>query len=322
MWSVNGSCTLQFLAKITELLPIEYIILLPIIIALDLFFGEPVRWHPLVAFGKLAGRAEKLFNTALEPFEAFVQGAVAWLLIVLPLVLFSWVLVLSFGWPMEVLIGVLAVGGKSLKEHAFAVKDALLVGNLDLAQEYTARMVSRDTSASSEEALSRATIESVLENASDAIFAPLFWFVVGGAPAVVLYRLANTLDTMWGYKNDRFLCFGKFTARTDDVLNYIPARLTAMTWVIVGDHQSAVHCWRTQASTWYSPNAGVVMAVGAGALRVKLGGNALYEGEIKQRPKLGLGEDPIAYDIERAWKLVSKGLVLWSVVALLFWLIA
>ena len=277
-----------------------------------------MRWHPLVAFGRLASHIEKLFNTALEPFEAFVQGVVAWILIVMPFVLISGLMVSLFGWPMDILIGVLAIGGKSLKEHALAVKQALLNKNIVLARENTAKIVSRDTSSSDEEALSRATIESVLENGSDAIFAPLFWFAVGGAPAVVLYRLANTLDAMWGYKNDRFLCFGKFAARTDDVLNYIPARLTAMTWVILGDYQSASYCWKTQANMWYSPNAGVVMAVGAGALNIKLGGDAIYDGEIKHRPELGLGKTPVANDIDRAWKLVFKGMVLWSVAALLF----
>jgi len=157
-----------------------------------------------------------------------------------------------------------------------------------------------------------------LENASDAIFAPLFWFIVAGVPGIVLYRLANTLDAMWGYKNKQFLYFGKFSARIGDVLNYIPARLTAMTWLVLGNYQSAKYCWQTQANQWYSPNAGIVMAVGAGALNIKLGGNAIYDGKEKQRPEIGFGRSPIAADIQRSWELVFKGLILWSVIAFFF----
>ncbi|HHL19143.1 MAG TPA: cobalamin biosynthesis protein CobD, partial [Thiothrix sp.] len=236
-------------------------------------------------------------------------------IIVMPIVVIAGVLTTVLGWPMDVLIGMLAIGGRSLKEHAFAVKEALFAGDLATARTCTSMLVSRDTRTLNEEGLSRATIESVLENASDAIFAPLFWFLMGGAPAVVLYRLANTLDAMWGYKNKRFLYFGRFSARVDDVLNYIPARLTAMTWLILGDYKSAKYCWETQANTWYSPNAGVVMAVGAGALRVTLGGNAIYEGEEKQRPVIGIGNVPVAEDIQRSWQLVFKGLVLWSIIS-------
>lgn len=289
--------------------------MLPIIIFLDLLLGEPIRWHPLAGFGRLANRVEKQFNTILEPFEAIAQGFVAWFIIVMPIVVIAGVLTTVLGWPMDVLIGMLAIGGRSLKEHAFAVKEALFAGDLATARTCTSMLVSRDTRTLNEEGLSRATIESVLENASDAIFAPLFWFLMGGAPAVVLYRLANTLDAMWGYKNKRFLYFGRFSARVDDVLNYIPARLTAMTWLILGDYKSAKYCWETQANTWYSPNAGVVMAVGAGALRVTLGGNAIYEGEEKQRPVIGIGNVPVAEDIQRSWQLVFKGLVLWSIIS-------
>jgi adenosylcobinamide-phosphate synthase len=300
---------------VTRFISINHFILLPIIVFLDLLLGEPIRWHPLAGFGKLAHRVEKHFNTLLEPFEAIAQGFVAWFIIVIPIVVMAWLLATVFGWPMEVLMGMLAIGGRSLKEHAFAVKEALCAGDLAKARTCTSMLVSRDTRMLNEEGLSRATIESVLENASDALFAPLFWFLIGGAPAVVLYRLANTLDAMWGYKNKRFLYFGRFSARVDDVLNYIPARLTAMTWLILGDYKSAKHCWLTQANTWYSPNAGVVMAVGAGALTIKLGGNAIYEGEEKQRPVIGMGHAPVADDIKRSWQLVVKGVVLWSVIS-------
>ncbi|MCB1778380.1 MAG: cobalamin biosynthesis protein, partial [Candidatus Competibacteraceae bacterium] len=163
-----------------------------------------------------------------------------------------------------------------------------------------------------EEQISRATVESVLENGCDAIFGALFWFVLAGAPGVVLYRLANTLDAMWGYRTSRYLHFGWAAARLDDALNWAPARLTALGYMAVGDHpRVAWRCWREQAPGWKSPNAGSVMAAGAGALGLALGGLARYDGAWQSRPVLGEGLVPCAKDIGRAVQLVRRALWLW-----------
>ncbi|MET0377713.1 MAG: regulatory signaling modulator protein AmpE, partial [Spongiibacteraceae bacterium] len=159
--------------------------------------------------------------------------------------------------------------------------------------------------------VSKAAVETVLENGSDAIFASLFWFAVAGLPGVVLHRAANTLDAMWGYRNARFNEFGCAAARIDDVLNLIPARLTAIAYALSGQCANALRSWRAQASSWSSPNAGPVMAAGAGALGLQLGGAAMYHGAMENRPALGFGRSAQAADIQRALTLLDRSLLLW-----------
>jgi adenosylcobinamide-phosphate synthase len=177
-------------------------------------------------------------------------------------------------------------------------------------------MVSRDTHALDGTRVAAAATESVLENGHDAVFGALFWFVLLGAPGALLFRLANTLDAMWGYRTSRYERFGWAAARMDDALGYLPARLTALTYAALGRFACAMRCWRTQARAWDSPNAGPVMAAGAGALCVRLGGAAPYHGRWEERPVLGEGDPPDAGTIVRALRLVDRGVVAW--VALMF----
>ncbi|WP_375738935.1 adenosylcobinamide-phosphate synthase CbiB [Pseudomonas boanensis] len=292
-------------------------------VALDALFGEPRRWHPLVAFGKLANRLEHRFNTGGRGWRS--HGVTAWGVAVLPLTIAVWVLSeLPFiGWLVGVIALYAAIGLRSLNEHAEPVANALQAGDLDEARRRVGYMVSRETRELDDPAVARAATESVLENGSDAVFAALFWFAVAGAPGVVLYRLSNTLDAMWGYRNERFERFGWAAARIDDVLNYIPARLVALTYALLGKTRLALRCWRQQAPLWDSPNAGPVMAAGAGALGVTLGGPAIYHGELHERPRLGEGPVARADDIGRAMDLVRQGVLLWLAVLILGgWLLA
>ncbi len=193
------------------------------------------------------------------------------------------------------------------------VAQALRLGDLDEARRRVGYLVSRRTSELDACGVARAGTESVLENGADAVFASLFWFAVLGAPGVLLHRLSNTLDAMWGYRNERFERFGWAAAKIDDVLNYVPARLVALTYALLGRTATALRCWRSQAPQWDSPNAGPVMAAGAGALQVQLGGSAIYHGVEEQRPQLGEGAPAQARDIERALNLVYLGVLLWLV---------
>lgn len=292
-------------------------------VALDALLGEPRRGHPLVAFGRLAERLERRFNGAQETGEAGrgwrSHGVTAWCLAVLPLTLLAWLLSLlpGIGWLVEIVLLYLALGLRSLGDHLMPVVAALRSGDLPQARRRVGYIVSRDTRELDETAVARAATESALENGSDAVFAALFWFVIGGAPGVVLYRLSNTLDAMWGYRTPRFERFGWAAAKIDDLLNYIPARLVALTYALLGRWDGAWRCWREQARHWDSPNAGPVMAAGAGALGVSLGGPAIYQGQLHERPLLGEGPAPQARDIERALDLVWAGVGLWLVVLLL-----
>jgi adenosylcobinamide-phosphate synthase len=222
---------------------------------------------------------------------------------------------------VEVLALYVALGLRSLGEHAWPVAQALRLGDLPLARQRVGYMVSRNTAALDATGVARAGTESVLENGSDAVFAALFWFVVAGAQGVVLYRLSNTLDAMWGYRNARFERFSWAAAKIDDLLNYLPARLVALTYALLGRMALALRCWRTQAPQWDSPNAGPVMAAGAGALAVSLGGAAQYHSELHQRPALGAGPAPQARDIERALNLVNGGVLLWLVLLVVWGLL-
>lgn len=289
-------------------------------VLLDRLLGEPARWHPLVGFGRWVQLLEQRLNRT----HSIARGALAWVLAVVPLMALVWWLSTLpwFGWVFSVLCLYFCLGGQSLAAHAKPIAEALLRGDLPAARELVGRIVSRDTAELDEKGVARATVESVLENGSDAIFAALFWFLLLGAPGVVLYRLSNTLDAMWGYRTPRFLLFGRVAARVDDVLNYLPARLVALSYCLCGNASTGWYSWRTQAAAWDSPNAGPVMAAGAGALEVKLGGAAVYHGELTERPPLGCGASPKAADLLRALQLVRRSLLLWLAVMVLLWSVA
>ncbi|TDV34646.1 adenosylcobinamide-phosphate synthase [Paraburkholderia caballeronis] len=278
----------------------------------DRVVGEPRRAHPLVAFGTLANRLEARLNIGRRGRPL---GLAAWLAAVAPPVAVAAWLTATLPWPLAAALHVallwFALGARSLREHLAPIARALAQRDLAAARKLTSRIVSRDTSNADETALSRAAVESALENGNDAIFGALFWFAVAGGPGALAFRLANTLDAMWGYRTPRYLRFGWAAARIDDVLNWIPARLTAASYALLGDTRVALRCWRDQAPRWDSPNAGPVMAAGAGSLNVLVGGPAVYHGTLEQRPVLGAGAPPRAAHIDAALQLVERTTLLW-----------
>ncbi|GGB98073.1 cobalamin biosynthesis protein CobD [Marinobacterium zhoushanense] len=278
-------------------------------VVLDLWWGEPRRWHPLVGFGCCAQWIEQRLNRG-GAIRGRLLGLVAVTLLVLPPVLLClWLVHQPY---LGVLISVLTLwftlGLNSLRAHAQPIIYALSEGELGEARRLTARICSRDEATLEVE---RSAVESILENGSDAVFGALFWFCVAGAPGALAFRLINTLDACWGYKSERFLHFGWAAARLDDLVGLIPARLTALGYALCGNTRRALSCWRLQASAHDSPNAGPVMASGAGALGVRLGGPTRYRGIWVAKPYLGQGGSPRREDLQRALRLVERCLLLW-----------
>ena len=314
---------------------------------IDQLLGEPRRWHPLVGFGNLANRLERKMNLAAGPRANTTRNlapeGMHWPYTILPLTLNRQhgllALLIMCGVPMLIALALqiylmlqwwpitligeaavlyLAIGRQSLRAHALVVANALRRNDLVVARLAVSRIVTRDVERADAEAVSAAAVETVLENGSDALFASVFWFAVAGLPGVVLHRTSNTLDAMWGYRNERFEEFGWAAARFDDLLNYLPARFTALAYALCGRAHIAFQCWREQAPRWSSPNAGPVMAAGAGALELQLGGPAIYHGRREVRPQLGHGRAPRAEDIRRALGLIDRALLLWLCALALF----
>ncbi|GAC10883.1 cobalamin biosynthesis protein CobD [Paraglaciecola chathamensis S18K6] len=203
----------------------------------------------------------------------------------------------------------LTIGMQSLKEHAMQIYQPLAQGDITKARHFTGYIVSRDTKALTPNDMSRATVESVLENGHDGVIASLFYFAVGGAPLAVLHRLANTLDAMWGYKTPRFLHFGWWSARADDHLGWLSTYCTSILYVLAASppfrFKHLSRAWQ-QAKGYKSKNGGRCMATGAGVLHFTLGGISQYQGKTVHSPVLGHGKAVALADIPRSIALVNR----------------
>ena len=294
----------------------------------DRGIGEVKRYHPLVGFGFMANGLERWLNPPCisgRIWWSYGKGIFAWFLIALPLPVALHCVYSEWGakWPLFLRLGVdtvivyFALGLQSLKQHGLQVYRPLQKGDLATARHFTGYLVSRDTAALTPSSMARATVESMLENGHDAVIATLFWFVIGGAPAVVLHRLANTLDAMWGYKTPRYYYFGWAAARSDDALGFLSAKVCALLYACQG------HFWRAmmnafqQSQKYKSHNGGWVMAAGATTLNIKLGGRSIYEGKKVLSPLLGQGACVTVADIPSSLKLVRRASALFIIAILI-----
>ncbi|PTT87298.1 cobalamin biosynthesis protein CobD [Pelomonas sp. HMWF004] len=286
-------------------------LMLPLALCMALLvdrLGEPPTWaHPVVGMGRFLG----LFQlTRLRPAAGFLAGALAWLAGAalvggLALVLEGWVLHALQPWASPVRLAAAAVllglllkpllAWRMLAEEALAVETAL-AESLDAGRARLSRLVSRDTSALTETEVREAAIETLAENLNDSVIAPLFWFVLAGLPGAAIYRFANTADAMWGYRDEREWC-GKWAARADDVLSWLPARLTALALLPPSLGQLAREARRTP-----SPNSGWPMAAMALRLGLRLGKPGVY------MLNAG-GRAPQAGEVQTACRLAGQAVV-------------
>lgn len=295
-------------------------ILVSLGLLLDQVLGEAKRYHPLIGFGHCANYVEKRLNSKPESSSAIALGLLGVAILVLPFSIAAYFINVQselLSALFAVLVIYWAIGFKSLIQHSSNVANAFAKNDLELARHSTSLMVSRDTANMDQPEITRAVIESTLENGCDSTFGVLFWYIVGGVPMVIFYRLINTLDAMWGYRTQRFELFGKSAAKLDDLLNYIPARLTALSYAICGNTRAAITSWQTQAKQLASPNGGPVMTAGAGSLGVELGGPAIYHGSIINKPFFGTEKQAKSSDISCANRLVIRALLVWCFALLL-----
>jgi adenosylcobinamide-phosphate synthase len=250
-----------------------------------------------------------------QPLPSLVMGLLAWSLLLLPLLAAYFYLhtAIAYGWVLDLLLLYLALGGHSLMQHVAPIQQALAANEAEAARGHLSRIVSRETAGLDQQQVRNAAVESLFENSNDAIYGALFWFALAGGGGVMLYRLCNTLDAMWGYRNPQYEYFGKFAARMDDLLNLVPAWLTSFWFSLQGRAwRNLATVWR-QGLHWKSPNAGLVMASGAASIGVKLGGEASYHGVLQQRPVIGLGSATDGSSIPMAMRRVRVTTFIWLI---------
>src|SRR3954466_8547124 len=273
----------------------------------DLAFGDPRRGHPVALFGGGAARFERLTYSDDRLAGLVHTTALLGVLAVGGVAGERFAYRRGPGWVAALTAATtfVALGGTSLTRTGTRMADLLTQGDIDSARSLLPSLCGRDPAALDADGLTRAAVESVAENTADAQVAPLLWAAIGGVPALLVYRGANTLDAMIGHRSPRYRRFGWAAARLDDALNLVAARVTGALVaicapVVGGSPLSAVAAWRRDAARHPSPNAGVVEASFAGALGVRLGGPTHYAHELEIRPTLGDGAPPQFADLVRA----------------------
>ena len=290
--------------------------------AIDAVLGWPeqlfrVAGHPVTWFGRLIGIVDEACNRSSHPPALRrAAGAIATLLVIALPTGLAWIVQaqLTTGWSRILVVGILAwplVALRSLHDHLTAVAHPLQLGDIEGARSAVSRIVGRDPANLDEAGIARASIESLAENASDGVIAPVFWGTVFGLPGIVGYKIINTLDSMIGHRTPRHEAFGWAAARIDDLANFIPARLTGFMFAVLSARPgNAMSCMMRDARRHRSLNAGWPEAAMAGALGVRLSGPRVYYDRLADEPWLnGDARDPLAADIGRGLKLYRRAML-------------
>lgn len=293
---------------------------------LDLILGDPA-WlpHPVVTIGRTISRCEKLLRQVFPDTAQGKQRAGLVLAVAIPvffgLVTWGLVVLASFFHPnaglvVQTWVCYQLLAACELRRQSQAVVHALADGGLKAGREAVSRIVGRDTAALDKAGVLRASVETVAENTSDGVVAPLFYMMVGGAPLAMAYKAVNTLDSMVGYKNGRYLDFGRASAKLDDALNWLPSRLSGLfmvvaAWLVRLDGRGAWRIWRRDRRRHASPNSAQTESACAGALGLQLAGPAAYFGKMVDKPTIGDAMREIeSADVRRAnWLMLATSAV-------------
>lgn len=285
---------------------------------MDFIFGDPSwLYHPVRIIGKGIELGERILRKLFREKHLVLAGAVLWVIIagvsfLIPLGLLFLAQKLHPGvrFALETFWCFQILAGRSLCRESGKVYDRLQEDDLPGARRAVSMIVGRDTESLTGEGVTKAAVETVAENTSDGVTAPLIYMMIGGAPLGFLYKAVNTMDSMLGYKNDRYLYFGRIPAGMDDIFNYIPARITALAMIAAAyvtglDGKNAWRVYRRDRKKHASPNAAQTESVCAGALRVQLAGDAVYFGKLYKKELIGDRLRPIEpRDIKRAQRLM------------------
>ena len=287
---------------------------------LDLLFGDP-HWlpHPVRLIGWLISQAEPFLRRVFPdtPKGRRMAGAVLAFMVPVACAAAAWILLWCAGhvnrWLalcLQTLMCYQLIAAKDLCIESLRVYDALNADDLPAARRAVSMIVGRDTEDLTQSGVTKAAVETVAENASDGVIAPLFFLALGGAPLGFFYKAVNTLDSMVGYQNECYMDFGRWSARLDDLLNWIPARVSALLMIAAAaplglDARGAARIWRRDRRKHASPNAAQTESVCAGALDIELAGDAFYFGKWVHKETIGIPyREPEAEDIIRAGKLL------------------
>lgn len=295
--------------------------LLLAVLITEAIFGYPARIaHPVTSVGRLIFQLDNRWSTGGH--QRLLGICVALILIAVGTIIGVAIERLAHGWAGTIALVIIASTGlaqRSLHDHVVAVARPLLVGDLDAARTAVSMIVGRDTENLDAPGIAAAATETLAESFCDGVVAPAFWFLILGLPGLFVFKCISTADSMIGHRDDRYLDFGWASARADDVMNFIPARISGMLICIAGGRG-----WRVMgrdASKHLSPNSGWPESAMAGALGVQLGGGAAYDGEWIARSTLGDGPRPEAPDLSRALALYRRAcLGLWVVTGVVIWL--